>query len=287
MDDVKDLVELGLLNKYRFEGKEIYTWNADKDAEIQARLSHGYAMDKFSFESDLLNELTGGGLPRSGLYLVLGDPGSGKMPLCMQFLHAGLRRGDTAMFVSFDELPIRVIESMRQLGWDPAKYRESNRFLILDGFSRIAGIPSEERYAIRSVGDLTDLSIKTGEALIELSQLGRPRVATVSLSALMAKVDFTMILDFLRVYKARTETIGAASIFTLNRRGFDDRYTAQLKELSTGFLELKLEEDKKGRLQRFIRVTKMYGSEPNTLWTRFRIKPGVGFTKIGSSGRSA
>src|SRR5687767_1742236 len=50
-----------------------------------------------------LDEILGGGLPRSCLYLVEGNPGVGKTTLAMQFLLEGKRAGEKCLYVTLSE----------------------------------------------------------------------------------------------------------------------------------------------------------------------------------------
>jgi circadian clock protein KaiC len=57
------------------------------------------------------NILFGGGLPRNCLYLVQGDPGSGKTTLALQFLLEGLRRGERVFYITLSETKAELEKS--------------------------------------------------------------------------------------------------------------------------------------------------------------------------------
>ena len=61
--------------------------------------------------------LGGPGLPANRLYLIEGDPGTGKTTLALQFLMAGIRRGEGALYVALSETreELRVIAESH--GW--------------------------------------------------------------------------------------------------------------------------------------------------------------------------
>jgi circadian clock protein KaiC len=46
-----------------------------------------------------LDHILSGGYPEAGLYLIQGNPGLGKTTLAMQFLLAGVRRGESCRLV--------------------------------------------------------------------------------------------------------------------------------------------------------------------------------------------
>jgi hypothetical protein len=53
-------------------------------------------VERFATGSAGLDDIPGGGLARNYLYLVEGDPGTGKTTIAMQFLMEGVRRGRTS-----------------------------------------------------------------------------------------------------------------------------------------------------------------------------------------------
>src|SRR5947209_20029740 len=65
-----------------------------------------------------LDEIIGGGLPPSRLYLVQGNPGSGKTTLGLQFLLEGFRRGETGLYVSLSETKNELRGVAESHGWD-------------------------------------------------------------------------------------------------------------------------------------------------------------------------
>ena len=50
-----------------------------------------------------LDEILHGGLPRGYLYLIEGNPGTGKTTLGLQFLLEGIRKGERVMYVTLSE----------------------------------------------------------------------------------------------------------------------------------------------------------------------------------------
>jgi circadian clock protein KaiC len=64
-----------------------------------------------------LDEILGGGLPSARLYLVDGSPGTGKTTLALQFLLAGVTRGDTGLYVTLSENREELDEVATSHGW--------------------------------------------------------------------------------------------------------------------------------------------------------------------------
>jgi circadian clock protein KaiC len=67
-----------------------------------------------------LNDILNGGLPDCQMYLIEGYPGTGKTTLGMQFILAGIRRGEKALYITLSESQAELESSARSHGWDPA-----------------------------------------------------------------------------------------------------------------------------------------------------------------------
>ena len=65
-----------------------------------------------------LDEVLGGGLPRNRLYLVHGDPGTGKTTLSLQFLLEGAKRGERGLYVTLSETRDELVAVGKSHGWD-------------------------------------------------------------------------------------------------------------------------------------------------------------------------
>ncbi len=81
---------------------------------------------------DELDLLVEGGFRAGRSYLIVGEPGTGKTILGLQFLYKGLLNGEKSLYVAIDEQPAEVIEQAASLGWDLSPYIEKKEFLILD-----------------------------------------------------------------------------------------------------------------------------------------------------------
>jgi len=79
-----------------------------KEGEAASRASTGIAG---------LDDITAGGLTRRRLYLVEGEPGSGKTTLALQFLLAGARAGEPVLYVTLSETAEELRAVARSHGW--------------------------------------------------------------------------------------------------------------------------------------------------------------------------
>ena len=67
-----------------------------------------------------LDEVLGGGLPRDRLYLVDGEPGTGKTTLALQFLLEGAARGERGLYVTLSETADELHAAADSHGWSLA-----------------------------------------------------------------------------------------------------------------------------------------------------------------------
>ena len=65
-----------------------------------------------------LDDVLGGGFPSDRLYLIQGDPGTGKTTLAMQFLMEGAKRGESVLFISLSETEEELHDVAQSHGWD-------------------------------------------------------------------------------------------------------------------------------------------------------------------------
>jgi circadian clock protein KaiC len=65
-----------------------------------------------------LDAILGGGLPANRLYLVQGDPGTGKTTLAMQFLIEGQKAGESGLYVALSESLTELRGVARSHDWD-------------------------------------------------------------------------------------------------------------------------------------------------------------------------
>jgi circadian clock protein KaiC len=122
-----------------------------------------------------LDALIEGGLREGKTYLVVGQPGTGKSVLSLQFLVRGLLEKEKCLYVAIDEKPADVIEQAASLGWDLAPFIESKEFLILDAsayFGGRAGDPAKGVDVQRVAADLNSYIVRMGAARVVIDPVG-------------------------------------------------------------------------------------------------------------------
>lgn len=88
-----------------------------------------------------LDAILGGGLPADRLYLVDGEPGTGKTTLALQFLLAGQADGQRGLYVSLSETAEELRAASLSHGWN------TDDLSVLE-LSAIEGVVSEEVYTL-------------------------------------------------------------------------------------------------------------------------------------------
>lgn len=76
------------------------------------------------------DELFEQGIPKGSTVLIAGGTGSGKTNLCLQLLANHASQGKNCYFMGFEESESRLIEHMRDFGWNPESLIKSGKLKI-------------------------------------------------------------------------------------------------------------------------------------------------------------
>jgi len=152
-----------------------------------------------------LDEMLRGGLLPGRPYLVSGVSGSGKTTFAIQFLQAGVKKGERALLVSIDEPPAEIRENVKSFGWDVGKIRildahpgakaYSKRVSLVEVAAQSAvGSLREARYdagveALKKVSP--DISVQSLQLMLkrEMREMHYSRLAIDSLTSLKRLAD--------------------------------------------------------------------------------------------------
>jgi circadian clock protein KaiC len=71
-----------------------------------------------------LDDILAGGLRRGRVYLIEGNPGTGKTTIATQFLFEGAAQGERGLYITLSETEAELRESALSHGWDFADPNE-------------------------------------------------------------------------------------------------------------------------------------------------------------------
>jgi KaiC domain protein len=77
-----------------------------------------------------LDEMLGGGLLAGNICAVIGTYGTGKTTFSLNFIWDGLKRGERAIYISLEEREDRLLQYMKQKGWEVEPYLNKSLFII-------------------------------------------------------------------------------------------------------------------------------------------------------------
>lgn len=212
-----------------------------------------------------LDDILGGGLPRNHLYLVDGEPGTGKTTLALQFLLEGVRLGERGMYVTLSESAEELKAVAQSHGWS------------LDGIdifelSKDSGKDIEEGYTLFHPAEV-ELQQTVDRVLAVVKERNPLRVAFDSLSEmrLLAREALRFrrqILAIKQFFSGRDSTVIL----------LDDKTSPegdlQLHSLAHGVIVLEHVALEYGSERRRLQVTKVRGIQFRGGYHDFRIVSG-------------
>ncbi|QLH79443.1 hypothetical protein HZS55_20030 [Halosimplex rubrum] len=218
-----------------------------------------------------LDELLGGGVPDERSLLVSGPPGTGKTTLGMQFLQAGLDRGEECLFVSTEQTVGELEDTFEPYPFD----------LDADGLTVIT-VHCEPGDTMERDDDLVVRTLEGGDRAVTewfdlpftrenvvhyLSEYGpKDRILLDSLSGLRPiaadEVSFwRSTYDLIRLF---SDTFDATSLLTAEDSDTGDSVASELLRYAThGVIELSSVERANQR-HTFLRVEKLRGRDHDT-----------------------
>jgi circadian clock protein KaiC len=78
-----------------------------------------------------LDYILNGGIPKGNHVIVVGDPGTGKTTLGIQYLYNGALKNEAGIYITFEELPSQIYRDMAGFGWDLKKLEEKKLLKVV------------------------------------------------------------------------------------------------------------------------------------------------------------
>jgi circadian clock protein KaiC len=213
-----------------------------------------------------LDEILGGGFPLHRIYLVQGDPGVGKTTLGMQFLMAGVARGEKCLYIALSETRPEILGVVESHGWS----LDGIEIIELSALEQTAGLDSENTLFESSEIELQET---TRRVLAEIQRIQPDRVVFDSLSELrllaQTALRYRRQILALKQYFAEKQ----ATVLLLDDRTSDPT-DLQLQSLAHGVLTMEQTVPLYGSDRRRLRVAKLRGRRFHSGYHDFTIRTG-------------
>jgi circadian clock protein KaiC len=216
--------------------------------------------------------LVDGEMPPASLFL-MGPSGIGKTIFAKQFLFNGLVNSEIGIYLSTDESPERIQESMKRLGFNIDTYVDNGTFRIIDCYSWKIGGKSCSKYCVSNPDNLATVSVAIDRARQDLK---KTRLVLDSITGLMSfcSHNLTFFSKFLQVIVAKTRASESNAIFLAASDAHDQIFMSYMREIFDGTLEMKMETKKSEsgeEIKRLLRLFSLKGAKHKTQWALFEI----------------
>lgn len=114
-------------------------------------LSHRALGERMSTGLAVLDEHLGGGFRRGSAILVAGSTGTGKTTLCSAVAKAATARGETVLYLSFEESEAALVSAMRSSGTDLGPDIDAARLHLLSAMPEAMGAEQHLLRALRAI----------------------------------------------------------------------------------------------------------------------------------------
>jgi len=224
-----------------------------------------------------IDQMIGGGIPRSFLIASTGEPGTGKSIFAIHFITQGIRDGDICILVTTEESRESIIAQALQFGFDFKKAMEDKKLIIIDAL-----MGREDQWSLKTL-EIEDLVDKIIDAKKNLGY-GRARLVIDSLSAfwldkpVMARKYSYFIKKVLAKWDFTVLVTSQYAITTSDAFGFG------VEHIADGILRFR-RFIRNGVLRRFLLVEKMRQTPHSLVMHEITAVDGKGLVVIGPTRR--
>jgi circadian clock protein KaiC len=199
-----------------------------------------------------LDDILSGGLPTGQMYLLEGDPGTGKTTLAMQFIMEGVRQGEKCVYITLSEPRTELELSLRSHGWDPSTVP------IAEFVPEEASLAPSQQYTVFHPSEV-ELANTIEKLITAIEEIQPDRLVIDSLSELRLLASDNMryrrqLLALKQYFAGRSTTVLLLDDLTADGRDL------QLHSIAHGVIRLEKVTRTYGATRRQIEVIKLRGS---------------------------
>jgi circadian clock protein KaiC len=220
---------------------------------LSKRHDEGVPEERLSTGVAGLDDILGGGFPSQHLYLIEGDPGTGKTTIALHFLLEGVKKGEKGLYVTLSESKGELLGVAASHGWD------LDNITIFEMTPQGEEVQPEAQYTVFHPAEV-ELADTIGAILKVVDEVQATRVVFDSLSELRMLARDPLryrrqILSLKRFFAGRNCTVVL----------LDDRTAEgndlQLQSIAHGVVMLHNEEREYGNKRRRLEIRKLRGSD--------------------------
>jgi len=89
-------------------------------------------IERISSGIEGFDRLVEGGFEKNSINLVVGDSGCGKTIFAIQFLVDGLKKGESCLYITFEEKKDEFYKNMMNFKWNLGEYEKKGKFFFLE-----------------------------------------------------------------------------------------------------------------------------------------------------------
>jgi circadian clock protein KaiC len=213
-----------------------------------------------------LDDILGGGLSHNHLYLIEGDPGTGKTTIALQFLLEGVRLGQKCLYVALSESKAELLEIAESHGWSLESVN------IFEMIADDDELKPEAQYTVFHPSEV-ELADTTSAVLAEVERLQPVRIVFDSLSELRMLARDSLryrrqVMGLKRYFAGRNCTV----LLLDDRTG--EGHDLQLQSISHGVVMLESLEREYGIKRRRLEIRKLRGAQFREGFHDYTIKRG-------------